>query len=47
MEDVLSHADGYFSESLTNDHAYWNSQPNSRKRNGFRRLRYNWLTGWR
>ena len=33
MKDVLSHADGYFSESLTNDHAYWNSQPNSSKRN--------------
>jgi hypothetical protein len=33
MEDVLSHADGYFSESLTNDHCYWNSQPNSAKRN--------------
>ena len=33
MEDVLSHADGYFSEGLTNDHAYWNSQPNSDKRN--------------
>jgi hypothetical protein len=33
MEDVLAHADGYFSESLTNDHSYWNSQPNSSKRN--------------
>jgi Hypothetical glycosyl hydrolase family 15 len=33
MEDVLSHADGYFSESLTNDHSYWNDQPNSSKRN--------------
>jgi len=33
MKDVLSHADGYFSEILTNDHAYWNSQPNSDKRN--------------
>ncbi len=29
MKDVLSHADGYFSESLTNDHSYWNNQPNS------------------
>ena len=33
MEDVLSHADGYFNETLTNDYAYWNSQPNSDKRN--------------
>ena len=33
MEDVLSHADGFFSEGLTNDHSYWNSQPNSGKRN--------------
>jgi len=33
MKDVLSHADGYFSEYLTNDHAYWNNQPNSDKRN--------------
>ncbi len=33
MKDVLSHADGYFSEGLTNDHVYWNSQPNSDKRN--------------
>src|SRR4030095_15197817 len=33
MEDVLSHADGYFSEGLTNDHVYWNSQPNADKRN--------------
>ena len=33
MQDVLSHADGYFSEILTNDHAYWNDQPNSSKRN--------------
>lgn len=33
MKDVLSHADGYFSEILTNDHAYWKGQPNSRKRN--------------
>jgi hypothetical protein len=33
MEDVLSHADGYFGENLTNDHAYWNSQPNANKRN--------------
>jgi hypothetical protein len=33
MEDVLSHADGYFGENLTNDHAYWNSQPDANKRN--------------
>ena len=33
MKDVLSHTDGYFSEILTNDHAYWKSQPNSGKRN--------------
>jgi hypothetical protein len=33
MEDVLSHVDGYFSEYLTNDHAYWDSQPNADKRN--------------
>ena len=33
MEDVLSHADGYFSESLTNDPSYWNSQSNADKRN--------------
>ena len=33
MKDVLSHADGYFSETLTNDHAYWDSEPNSKKRN--------------
>ena len=33
MEDVLSHADGYFSEYLTNDHSYWDSQPNADKRN--------------
>jgi hypothetical protein len=33
MEDVLSHADGYYSEYLTNDYAYWNNQPNGDKRN--------------
>jgi hypothetical protein len=33
IEDVLSHADGYFSEYLTNDHAYWNNQSNADKRN--------------
>jgi len=33
MENVLSHFDGYFGESLTNRFAYWNSQPNSQKRN--------------
>jgi hypothetical protein len=33
MKDVLAHADGYFSEGLTNDHVYWNSQPNADKRN--------------
>jgi hypothetical protein len=32
-KDVLSHSDGYFSEYLTNDHAWWNSQPNASKRN--------------
>ena len=32
-KDVLSHSDGYYSESLTNDHAWWNSQPNPDKRN--------------
>lgn len=33
MKDVLSHADGYFSESLTNDHVYWSAQPNNQLRN--------------
>jgi hypothetical protein len=33
VEDVLSHADGYFSECLTNDPCYWNNQSNSDKRN--------------
>ena len=33
MKDVLSHADGYFSESLTNDLSYWNWRPNAEKRN--------------
>jgi hypothetical protein len=33
QEDVLSHADGFFCECLTNDHCYYNSQPNSGKRN--------------
>ena len=45
MEDVLSHTDGYFSECLTNDHCYYNSQPNSGKRNALKatmRLA-NWL----
>jgi len=32
-EDVLSHADGYYSECMVNNHCYWNSQPNSGKRN--------------
>jgi hypothetical protein len=36
IEDVLSHTDGYFSEYLTNDHAYWDSQPNSGKRNALK-----------
>ena len=34
MQDVLAHADGYFSESLTNDHVYWSEQPNDQLRNG-------------
>jgi hypothetical protein len=33
FKDVLSHADGYFSECLTNNPCYWNGQPNSAKRN--------------
>jgi hypothetical protein len=33
MRDVLSHADGYYSESLTSDHVYWSGQPNNQKRN--------------
>jgi len=33
IEDVLSHTDGYFSEYLTNHHAYWDRQPNFGKRN--------------
>ena len=33
IKDVLSHFDGYFSEFMTNDHAYWNNQPNADKRN--------------
>jgi len=33
IEDVLFHTDGYFSEGLTNDHSYWNGQPNADKRN--------------
>src|SRR4029079_7082926 len=32
FQQVLSHTAGYFSESFTNDHAYWNTQPNSGKR---------------
>jgi len=36
MEGVLAHADGYFSECLINDHCYWNSQPNSGKRNALK-----------
>lgn len=33
LKDVLAHADGYFSESLTSDHVYWSAQPNNQKRN--------------
>ena len=33
MKDVLSHSDGYFSETLTNDHSYWDNLSNSYKRN--------------
>jgi hypothetical protein len=33
MKDVLTYAHGYYSESLTNDHTYWNDQPNKDKRN--------------
>ena len=32
FQNVLSHAAGYFSESLTSDHVYWSTQPNSGKR---------------
>ena len=32
-EDVLSHSNGYFSEYLTNNHAYWGNQSNTNKRN--------------
>jgi hypothetical protein len=33
MKDVLLHADGFYSEALTNNHVYWDSQPNAGKRN--------------
>ena len=33
MEDVLSHSDGYYGETLTNYLAYWDNQPTSDKRN--------------
>ena len=33
MKDVLAHAHGYYSESLTSDHVYWSGQPNNQKRN--------------
>lgn len=33
MKDVLAHADGYYSESLTSDHVYWNTQPKDQWRN--------------
>lgn len=29
---IYAHADGYYSEYLTNDHAYWGSRPNDEKR---------------
>jgi hypothetical protein len=32
FKNVLSHAAGYFGESLTSDHVYWSTEPNSGKR---------------
>ena len=33
MEEILCRADGYFSESLTNNHSYWSGQPAAQLRN--------------
>jgi Hypothetical glycosyl hydrolase family 15 len=33
MKDVLAHADGYYSESLTTDHVYYSGQPKDQLRN--------------
>lgn len=33
MKDVLAHADGYYSESLTSDHVYYSEQPPDQLRN--------------